>query len=596
MTFAVSRPSYYLSLIAAIAIAIACALLHLPSPAFAQAVSAPAPIQEELRQQERQKALRDSQEKSVDARLPTGATPETRRLPDSESPCFRMDRVLLVGERSESFQWALASLPGSDRSSPDSPVGRCLGATGVTVVLSRLQQAVIARGYITTRVLAAPQDLSAGTLTVTLVPGRIAAIRFAPGSTPSSPSLLASAIPAHVGDLLNLRDIEQGLENLKRVPSADASIQIEPSAGSSGSGARPGDSDLVVKYTQARHLRGALGLDDSGLTATGRYQGSVTVAADNLLGLNDLFYISANHSVGNHFLGDPGTGTEGQTVHYSLPWGDWLLGTTLSNSRFAQTVAGFSQNYVFSGQTRNGEIKLARLIYRDQSRKTTTSLKVFRRDSRSFIEDVEVQVQHRVEAGWEAGLQHKEFMGRATLEGNLNYRRGTGALGAITAPEELFNEGTSRFKLVTADASLNAPFRLAGQQFRYAGLWRAQWNSTPLTPLDQFAIGGRYTVRGFDGETSLLAERGWLIRNDLGWAVGQSGAEAYMGIDYGHVAGPSARWLQAGHLTGGVIGVRGALNAFRGLNYDVFVGAPIWKPLGYRTASVTSGFSVVYNF
>ena len=44
-------------------------------------------------------------------------------------------------------------------------------------------------------------------------------------------------------------------------------------------------------------------------------------------------------------------------------------------------------------------------------------------------------------------------MGSATLERNLNYRRGAGALGAIAAPEELFNEGTSRFKLVTADAS-----------------------------------------------------------------------------------------------------------------------------------------------
>ena len=31
-----------------------------------------------------------------------------------------------------------------------------------------------------------------------------------------------------------------------------------------------------------------------------------------------------------------------------------------------------------------------------------------------------------------------------------------------------------------------------------------------------FSIGGRYTVRGFDGEASLMGERGWLLRNDIG--------------------------------------------------------------------------------
>lgn len=53
-------------------------------------------------------------------------------------------------------------------------------------------------------------------------------------------------------------------------------------------------------------------------------------------------------------------------------------------------------------------------------------------------------------------------------------------------------------------------------RYVYSGLIRAQWNRTPLTPQDRFAIGGRYTVRGFDGETSLMGERGWLLRNDIG--------------------------------------------------------------------------------
>ena len=163
--------------------ALTCALLLAALPAWSQAnPSAPNPFVEELRQQEREKALRAAQEKDVDVRLPSGATTESRRLPETESPCFRIDHLVLAGELSESFQWALQAAAGLQ--GDDTPIGRCLGTSGVNIVLARLQQAVIARGYVTTRVLAAPQDLSTATLTLTLIPGRIAAIRTTPDSSP----------------------------------------------------------------------------------------------------------------------------------------------------------------------------------------------------------------------------------------------------------------------------------------------------------------------------------------------------------------------------------------------------------------------------
>ncbi|MBD9665682.1 ShlB/FhaC/HecB family hemolysin secretion/activation protein [Variovorax sp. VRV01] len=556
-----------------------------------QSPTTPQPFVEQQRQQERERALREQNERTVDQRLQAAPPAPVARIPESEAPCFRIDRVLLVGEQSEAFQWAVSDLSGPEGN--NSPLGRCLGTAGVNVVLARAQQAAIARGFVTTRVLAAPQDLSTGTLTLSLVPGRIAAIRLTPDSSSTlfgSSALLATAIPARVGDLLNLRDIEQGLENLKRAPTAEADIQIEPSTAPD---AKPGDSDLVVKYVQAKKWRVTLSLDDSGTEATGRYQAGATVSVDNPFGLNDLFYVSANHNLNGHVFSDPAKGTEGQTVHYSLPYGYWMLGFTASNSQYHQRVAGLNQDYVYAGKTNSAEVKLSRLIYRDQRRKTTLALKGFRRESRSFVDDTEVEVQHRVVGGWELGLNHKEFIGEATLEGTLAYKHGTGGFGAIAAPEEAFGEGTSRMRLYTADISLNAPFKLGEQKLRYSGLIRAQWNRTPLTPQDRFAIGGRYTVRGFDGETSLMGERGWLIRNDIGWAMGQSGAELYVGADYGHVGGRSTADLLGRSLAGAVIGVRGQWSK---LSYDFFMGAPIRKPEGYRTARVTLGLNLNASF
>ena len=491
------------------------------------------------------------------------------------------------------FQWLLpaaAQVPTTDANTTpsDSPIDRCLGTQGINTVLARMRHALVAQGWVTTRVLAAPQDLSPGTLRLTLVPGRIAAIRFADGAASASASSLGlhTAIPAQPGDLLNLRDIEQGLENLKRLPTADADIQIEPSTAPA---ARPGDSDLVISYRRAFPLRVSLSLDDSGTESTGRTQAGATVAWDGPLGLNDLAYISVNHDAFNHSH----QGTQAQTVHYSVPYGYWLLSTTASRNEYHQRVAGLSQDYVYAGESRNAEVRLSRLLYRDASRKTTASIRGFRRASQNYIDDTEIEVQRRVVGGWELGLNHRAFVGEATLDANLAYRHGTGAFGALAAPEEAFGEGSARMRLITADLNLHTPFQLGAQRLRYTAQWRAQWSRTPLTPQDGFAIGGRYTVRGFDGETSLQADRGWLIRNDIGLALGASGAELYAGIDYGTVGGYKTRNLLGRQLAGGVLGLRGAAKS---LSYDLFVGAPIHKPEGYRTARVTSGFNLNYSF
>ena len=573
---------------------LAAVLLGTGQSAWAQTTpSAPQPFIEEQRQQERERALRAQQERSVDARLPSGGAPAATRLPPSETPCFTIQDIVLDGEMADRFQWLLpaaAQVPTTDANTTpsDSPIDRCLGTQGINTVLARMQHALVAQGWVTTRVLAAPQDLSPGTLRLTLVPGRIAAIRFADGAASASASSLGlhTAIPAQPGDLLNLRDIEQGLENLKRLPTADADIQIEPSTAPA---ARPGDSDLVISYRRAFPLRVSLSLDDSGTESTGRTQAGATVAWDGPLGLNDLAYISVNHDAFNHSH----QGTQAQTVHYSVPYGYWLLSTTASRNEYHQRVAGLSQDYVYAGESRNAEVRLSRLLYRDASRKTTASLRGFRRASQNYIDDTEIEVQRRVVGGWELGLNHRAFVGEATLDANLAYRHGTGAFGALAAPEEAFGEGSARMRLITADLNLNAPFQLGAQRLRYTALWRAQWGRTPLTPQDGFAIGGRYTVRGFDGETSLQADRGWLIRNDIGLALGASGAELYVGIDYGTVGGYKTRNLLGRQLAGGVLGLRGAAKS---LSYDLFVGAPIHKPEGYRTARVTSGFNLNYSF
>ncbi|NWB83730.1 ShlB/FhaC/HecB family hemolysin secretion/activation protein [Pseudomonas gingeri] len=541
-----------------------------------------APEQPLLRQQERERVLREQLDSSPDVRLKASADDGQGLLPTHETPCFTIRHIVLEGEDSAAFQWALrAANPASDPA-----LGRCLGAAGINLTMKRIQNLIIARGFVTTRVLAAPQDLSQGTLSLVLIPGRIKHIRFADG-TPSRATLW-NAMPAQPGELLNLRDIEQALENFKRVPTAEADVQITPATDTD---AKPGESDVVILWKQASIARVSLSMDDSGSKDTGRYQGNVALSLDNPLSLNDLFYASFSHNLGGGKSGD--RGSEGHTLYYSLPYDYWQLGLTSSEYDYHQTVAGNNQSYDYQGHSNNNELKLSRLLYRDAVRKTSAWVSGWTRTSSNYIDDTEIEVQRRRMAGWQMGLDHREFIGSNTLDLGLSYRRGTGAFHALRAPEEDLDEGTSRSKIISASAQLQSPFRIGTQQFRYIGAWRSQWNRSPLVAQDRFSIGGRYSVRGFDGEQILSAERGWTLRNDLGWFVFQNSQELYLGVDYGEVGGHSAQYLSGNRLAGAVVGMRGG---YKQVSYDLFLGQPLMKPKNFETADVTAGFNLSWSF
>ncbi|WP_137921213.1 ShlB/FhaC/HecB family hemolysin secretion/activation protein [Hydrogenophaga sp. 2FB] len=538
-------------------------------------------ITEQRRAQERDAQQRDLSLPPRDVRPDAPPAAPAARLPQGETPCFVARELQLRGPDAQRFAWVLDELGGPD--GQDGPLHRCLGGEGLGVVAQRAQSALMERGFVTSRMLVDTQDLGQGRLVFTAIPGRIRHIRFVDPSAVRAPSW-KSALPARPGDVLNLRDIEQALENFKRVPTAEADIQIE-------SVGELGESDLVIRWSQRLPLRLNLSVDDSGARSTGRYQGSVTLSLDSPFGLNDLFYVGVQGDLGG---GDPGRrGTNGHSLHYSVPWGHHRLALDLSEHRYLQSVAGLSQDYVYRGHSASQTLTLSRLLRRDATHATTLQLQGFARQSRNFIDDTEVEVQRRQVGGWQLGVEHRTFLGDGTLDLGLSYRRGTGAFGALRAPEEAFGEGTSRFALVQADARWQQPLRLGAQTGRYIGQWRGQVNRTPLSPQERFAIGGRYSVRGFDGVSSLSAERGWLLRNEVAMPLGGGGHSVFIGVDHGEVDGPSADFLVGKRLTGAVLGLRGGMGP---LQYEVFAGWPLRQPEGFRTAHMTLGFWLAAGF
>jgi hemolysin activation/secretion protein len=148
-----------------------------------------------------------------------------------------------------------------------------------------------------------------------------------------------------------------------------------------------------------------------------------------------------------------------------------------------------------------------------------------------------------------------------------------------------------RYGLATLDASLSMPFPMLGRNWLWTSELRAQATGDRLYVEDYLTIGGRYTVRGFDGDQTLGGEHGAYWRNTLALPLGDSGLMAYAGIDAGRVGGDPAT---PGHsLSGAVAGLRGGR---WGLGWDLFAGWTLHEPQGFRTRRPAAGMQWSYQF
>jgi len=543
-------------------------------------------------QQQQVQQQRDAQQRAATVAAPVvrSAAPLAGELPELpvETPCFRIDTFTI--DVPDTLPEAVRTKGAS--ALPMDPFaflhdwlrhyeGQCVGKEGINVLTKGLQGVILTHGYITTRVLLPAQDLSKGTLKFALIPGVIRNLKFADADTRGT---LKSAFPARDGDVLQLRDLEQGLEQMKRVPNQDATMQIVP-------GTTPGESDVVVAVKRTKPWSLAVSADNSGTNETGRYIGNVTLGLYNPLGLNDILSAGFNQDLqfGNHDLG-----THGWNASYSIPWGYWtgtLYGYT---NTYYQQIAGINTVFNTSGNAQTAGLKLERVFHRGQNDVSGVEFQLIKRFGASFIEDTEIKQQQRDNTFIEAGLTNRHYFGAAQFDGTLAYRQGIGGLGAQS---DTLDGPTYRFHMATLDANLSVPFIVAGQSLRYVGTVHGQFTNDELNYIDDLTIGSRYTVRGFSGQTMLAAEKGFYWRNELQMALGATGQSVYAGVDYGRLWGPSTANLAGTQLAGAVLGLRGGVpSRFGAYSYDVFIGTPIYAPSGFPASSVTLGFQVTAQF
>ena len=455
----------------------------------------------------------------------------------------------------------------------------------ITNIRNAFQRKLLDKGFVTSQVYIPEQNLNAGTLQFMVMPGRVEDIRY---SDSSAHGPWRTAFPVRPGDILNIRDVEQGLEQMKRVSSQSVTMKLLP-------GTFVGTSIIELSIKQDKPVHGSISFDNSGLESTGVYQGSFTSSFDQVFRANDTFTMSLSGD-----LSGSGSikGTRAASLNYVIPHGKDTFSVSFSKSRYHQTIQSNPYDFTYSGKSTTMKAKWNHVWSRTQREKRAFDISISTRHNHRFINDMEIPVQALRTTSMEFGVSNRKYIGNATLYSRLGFQWGIGALGAQPEHKASVTMGgpTSRYHMWLVDVDYRKPFIMGRRPASFTSSFHGQWvhGGKRVYSVDTINIGNRYSIYGFDGEYTLMGDSGWYVRNEVSSVIPRLNTEVYLGLDVGAVYGKSTEALVGKTIAGTALGVRG--NYASGLMFDAFVSTPLYKPQGYHTKKFYSGFTIGYRF
>ncbi len=431
-------------------------------------------------------------------------------------------------------------------------LGQCLILDDLNQLLRTVTDYYIENGYGVSRAYLPVQSMRGGVLKIKVIIGTIEDIVFAEndkGEKDGKSTEIFTAFPFLRGSLVNLRVLEQGLDQLNRLESNAARIHFYP-------GKKPGTTRVIISNpSQKKPWAASLSFDNNGSEAVDYLNYSAMLSYDSLLKLGDFwsYRIQRNaRDIGDNF-------SRSEALQFVQPFGNFTASTFFTNFSYLSTIQGQVSSFDNSGFSQSKSLGLKWVFDRDQSSKTQLSYDNKYRKTKNYIGEVLIVTSSRMVSSHSLGLSHSYTMGHGSLHANVSH-----LWGRLSSLEDILL-GDQDPALDFAKTSLNfgcvLGFRLGKQRLRWSFASQGQLSDDILFSGEQIGIGGLHSVRGFRKQ-SLAGDQGFYLRNEISWVLpsfdeNQVNHSLFLAYDLGAVSS-NVRELKdrGGQLEGLAIGWR----------------------------------------
>ena len=465
------------------------------------ALAAPTPGDQDLIRDRQNRLLEEQRRRLEELQdLPGKSNQPQAPAQPADTRCFPIQDIELKGAD---------SLSAADRNRLLKPyIGQCLGVTQLNELLKVITDYYIAKGRVTSRAYLPQQDLSSGHLQVLVVEGKLEGLKGAQGSTVTDREL-AMAFPGKVGEALNLREVEQLVDQLSRLPSKQAQMELTP-------GTQIGGSEVLVKNQPQKPWRASLSRNNDGQKSTGEQQWGAGLEWDSPLGLADQLILRGGHDA----ISDHQKTSKNSMLYYHVPWGWWNFSYTYSESDYRTPGSVDDFKYKQWGDSQNHQLRAERVVHRDDVSKTSVNVGLTHLRTNNYINDTRLGVSSNRLSEFQVGISHGRRIGSAFVNLDVGMQNGIGAFDAQKDEQTRIRGNltpTPRYRKYTATLSYLQPFTLWGESLSFSSLATGQRSEDVLYAPQRMSLGGSYSVRGFKDQ-QLNGDSGGYWRNEVRWA------------------------------------------------------------------------------
>lgn len=504
-----------------------------------------------IQNQQQQRLQQDQQQRDALTQAHQVELQKTESAPAS-GPCFEINQI--------SLQQASLITPDTQKRLVAPYINQCLSLDRINQLVRAISEWYVQRGYITSRAFLTEQNLSHGTLNITVLEGKLEAIHLQGASARQ----LNMAFPTRAGRILNLRDIEQGMEQINRLRTTPVQIEIIPST-------QPGYSIVNLTSTPEFPLTLGLNMDNSGQRSTGVGQLSGSLVGNDLLGVADRWFVSGGRSSAFSDWRD----AQNFQAGVSVPYGYGLLDYSYSWSNYHSRFNANSFDWYSNGDNISNRLSGSWVLFRNGQIKTGLQVGLNHYVSHNWLNETLLQSSSRKLTSLQIGFNHTQKIagGVATLNPMLS--RGMPWFDAESDKGKSDDFPKAEFRKWSVSSSYQRPVT---QKMWWLSSFYAQWSPDRLYGSERLTIGGENSVRGYK-EQYLSGDVGGYLRNELNYslftlpAIGE--VSTTLALDGGWLQSDKQDRYAAGTLWGSSLGL-GTRNAH--VSTQLSLGIPVSYP------------------
>ncbi|WP_187505610.1 ShlB/FhaC/HecB family hemolysin secretion/activation protein [Pantoea agglomerans] len=504
-----------------------------------------------IQNQQQQRLQQDQQQRDALTQAHQVELQKTESAPAS-GPCFEINQI--------SLQQASLITPDTQKRLVAPYINQCLSLDRINQLVRAISEWYVQRGYITSRAFLTEQNLSHGTLNITVLEGKLEAIHLQGASARQ----LNMAFPTRAGRILNLRDIEQGMEQINRLRTTPVQIEIIPST-------QPGYSIVNLTSTPEFPLTLGLNMDNSGQRSTGIGQLSASLVGNDLLGVADRWFVSGGRS--SAF--SDWRNAQNFQAGVSVPYGYGLLDYSYSWSNYHSRFNANSFDWYSNGDNISNRLSGSWVLFRNGQIKTGLQVGLNHYVSHNWLNETLLQSSSRKLTSLQIGFNHTQKIagGVATLNPMLS--RGMPWFDAESDKGKSDDFPKAEFRKWSVSSSYQRPVT---QKMWWLSSFYAQWSPDRLYGSERLTIGGENSVRGYK-EQYLSGDVGGYLRNEMNYslftlpAIGE--VSTTLALDGGWLQSDKQDRYAAGTLWGSSLGL-GTRNAH--VSTQLSLGIPVSYP------------------